>query len=122
MKKVEFLNVRSITIAFSILVVVLVIFLVGSSGKVKAILQENKNLSSNIEALKAEITTLGEKLQKAVTEANGQRSELEETRNKLTQERLKNTQLKQQIEELEAKLSSLSSGSPPSEEISPASP
>lgn len=122
MKKVEFLNVRSITIAFSILVVVLVIFLVGSSGKVKAILQENKNLSSNIEALKAEITTLGEKLQKAVTEANGQRSELEETRNKLTQERLKNTQLKQQIEELEAKVSSLSGGSPPSEEISPASP
>lgn len=104
---IKFINTKTIIILVSIVILILVVLILGLNAKARLILQENKNLASNLGTLNARVVALSKKLQETISEADRQRSELEETRNKLTQERLRNTQLLQQIEELKAGASSM---------------
>jgi len=78
--------------------------LYGFSIRSKTVSTQNKNLLSNVEALTDKIAVLSSKLSEIDEQLRRQALMLEETRNSLTRERLKNTQLSQDIENLKPKV------------------
>ena len=92
---VKLLNAKTTIILLFITALILVLFIFGLNAKSRLILQENDKLSSQISNLNTKILVLSGKLQETILEAEKQRSGLEETRNKLTQERLKNAQFQE---------------------------
>lgn len=101
----KFINARVAALALSIAILILVFFILGLNAKTKLLLQQNKNLTTTLETLNVKILALSQKIQEVVSEVDRQRTELEETKNKLTQERLRNVELNGQVEELRAKIS-----------------
>jgi len=91
---------RTLVLLLSIIILVLLLLLLGTGAKGRLVFEKNKELTSSIENLNTKILAIAEKLQQTVIELEFQRSESEKARNKLTQERLKAAQLREEIEEL----------------------
>ena len=87
-----------------IIILVLIVMLYGFNAKSKTVFTENKKLLSNIDALADKIAVLSSKLNEIDKQLKEQLLNLEETRNSLTRERLKNTQLSQDIENRKPKV------------------
>lgn len=93
-----------ITILFiAVLILILVVF--GLNARSNLMFKENRELREEISRLTIKGSALTEKLNTDMSELLRERAELEKTRNKLTQERLKNRQLLQEKEELEEAVS-----------------
>ncbi|NQT91049.1 MAG: hypothetical protein HQ558_07335 [Candidatus Omnitrophica bacterium] len=97
---IKIINAKVIIIVLLAVILGLALFIVTLNGQTKSLIGENSDLSSNIKLLTAKMSGFGKKLQDAAAATKKQSAELEETRNKLTQERLKSTQLKEQIDKL----------------------
>lgn len=104
---VKLVNAKTIIVLLFITALILVLFVFGLNAKSRLILRENENLSSQLSTLNDRILAVSGKLQETISQVEKQQAELEGTRNKLTQERLKNTQLQEQIEGLKASASSV---------------
>jgi len=70
----------------------------------KELLKDNEELRSTIEMLNSKILLLNEQLDSSISKVKKQTAELEKIRNKLTQERLQNVQLQQELDELRSKI------------------
>ncbi len=100
----KFISKNSLLVLFIIIILVLVVMLYGFNAKSKIMFTENKKLFLNIDALTDKIAILSSKLNEIDEELKEQLLNLEETRNSLTRERLKNTQLSQDIENRKPKV------------------
>ena len=102
---IKILNEKTAIIVLAIVILAMVLFLVGSTAKMSLLLKENKELASVNNALNAKVLGLSKKLEGCMADSKKQIVQLEKARNKLTQERLENAQLKQAVEELKVELS-----------------
>jgi len=85
-------------------------------SKNKQLLENNNDLISNAEILNSKILLLSEQLESSISRVQKQLSELDRLRNKLTQERLQNVKLQQDLDELKSKMFIDSSEEKPAEE------
>jgi len=100
----KLISKNSLLVLFIIIILVLVVILYGFNAKSKTVFTENKKLLSNIDALTDKIAVLSSKLNEIDKQLKEQLLNLQETRNSLTRERLKNTQLSQDIENCKPKV------------------
>ena len=96
----KLISKNSLLVSLIIIILVLIVMLYGFNEKSKIVFTENKKLFSNIDALTDKIAVLSSKLNEIDEQLKGQSLNLQETKNNLTRERLKNTQLSQDIENL----------------------
>jgi len=94
-------NSKIVVILSVIIVLILFLSLFGLNAKSNFILKKNRELTEEISRLTIKASALTEKLNTDMSELVRAKAELEKTRNKLTQERLKNRQLLQRIEAFE---------------------
>jgi hypothetical protein len=94
-------NSKIVVILSVIILLILLLSLFGLNAKSNSMFKKNRELTEEISRLAIKASVLTEKLNTDMSESIREKAELEKTRNKLTQERLKNRQLLQRIEELE---------------------
>ena len=100
----KLISKNSLLVSLIIIILVLIVMLYGFNAKSKTVFTENKKLLLNIDALTDKIAVLSSKLNEIDEELKRQALNLQETKNSLTRERLKNTQLSQDIENLKPKV------------------
>jgi len=91
-------------------------------SKNKEILKHNEELVSTVENLNSKLLIMSEQLEANIAKASKQASELDKLRNKLTEERLQNVKLQQELEEIKSEVLIESPEAPPvqaKEESSP---
>ena len=92
-------------IIISVIVVALVQagIIVMQNGKLRDVFNTNRELIAEMQNITKKLSASSEELNKQSEDLKKQNADLEATRNRLTQERLKNTQLMQTIEQLQPK-------------------
>ncbi len=98
-------NSKIVIILTVIIFLILLLSLFGLNAKSNSMFKKNRELTEEISRLAIKVSALTEKLDTDMLESIREKAELEKTRNKLTQERLKNRQLLQEKEELEGVVS-----------------
>ncbi|MDP8297587.1 MAG: hypothetical protein RAP41_05330 [Candidatus Orphnella occulta] len=88
-----------------VMLLILILLFFGLSTKSDFIFEKNRELIEEVSRLAVKISVLTEKLNADMPVLASAKAELEKTRNKLTQERLKNRQLLQEKEDLEGAVS-----------------
>ncbi|MFH1867380.1 MAG: hypothetical protein ABH843_00290 [Candidatus Omnitrophota bacterium] len=107
-------------IAILICTVLILIFLAyNGNAKLASVVDSNESINKSVLDLNMQMMKMGEKTLVAVQEMSQQRTELEELRKKLTQERLRNVELQGQMEKM---ISGVSSVKTPAPAPAPASP
>jgi len=100
----KLISKNSLLVSLIIIILVLIVMLYSFNAKSKTVFVQNKKLLSNIDALTDKIAVLSSKLNEIDEQLKGQSLNLQETKNSLTRERLRNTQLSQDIESLKPKV------------------
>jgi cell shape-determining protein MreC len=98
--KTKLVNEKNIVIILTVTVLILVALVINANGKLRSVLLNNDTIVSDLAKLNLKVSEMGQKTLDAISKVAEQRSEIEELRKRLTQERLKNVQLQGELEKL----------------------